>query len=166
MVFCSKKSGWCFCVCVCFVGVLLWLLVIVLLLNYRKHGIGEGATDIWTCDTFDTIQEHQPNIVMMSYKETNKLQKVLAQKYCPELINELPIHKNTGTNKGLIHVKLLNSNNTENSIPDLGEWMERKKQLIEWSLGLYKDASCRGKMRDVENILFHCEDEVMTLSRT
>ena len=133
----------------------------------REQGeIGSKTQKIWKCDTFDAIKDFQPNVVVMNYKQVNNLQSALASKYCPDMIEKIPIHaRNQGNFKAKMYVKMKSlTKDGRNITRTLDDWMERKKDLIEWSMDSYEDASCRGKMRQIENSLFNCEDGLMELS--
>ncbi len=97
------------------------------------------------------------------------MQHSLATRYCPQLVDQM-FYANIGeTKQNKILVRFTNDTTTANNEEEhhdvpLTEWIEMKKHIIEWTLDLYKDASCRGKMRDMEKELFACDDEMMLLS--
>ena len=135
--------------------------VVIDMMKRRIIEIGhDGAQDVWTCETFDAVAESRPNIVFLHYKQADKLQSVLGKKFCPDRFKEM--HQNVGEEKSIqTFVRLASDNKTEVS---LKEWAKTKARLLEWSLDLYKDGSCRGKMRDIEKELFACKDETLLIS--
>lgn len=135
------------------------------IIRSQKGEIGYTTQRLWTCDTFDTIDEFQPNIVVMHYKQVNQMQKVLAEKYCPNLMHRLPMFFRGNRGDIRLVVKLANPANDSKAQVVLEEWIEVKKDLLEWSLGMYENASCRGKIRQMESHLLGCEDEIMAISK-
>lgn len=137
---------------------------LVEIIRERRSEIGNGAQDILQCETFDSIEENRPNFVVMNYQQVSQLQVALAKKYCPELVDKDPIHRNSGNSKGKMLVKLANTIDNNNEYPSLDEWLEKKRNVIEWSQGSYQKSSCRSKVRDMERHLFNCEKETLALS--
>jgi len=48
--------------------------------------IGMGASRTLSCNAFDAIEQNAPNMVLVHYKQANKLQKLLAKHHCPDLL--------------------------------------------------------------------------------
>ena len=117
---------------------------------------------IFGCEEFDAIEENKPNVLVLDYKKANDLQMAIAKKHCPNLIDQLPIHNNNGNDDrhSGIFVKLM----SENENAPLNEWLTHKKEILEWTLDLHKESSCRGKVRDMEKVLGQCEDKSLILS--
>jgi len=44
-------------------------------LKTRVTGIGRGASDTLTCKTYKAIEENEPNVIFLHYKQVNKLQQ-------------------------------------------------------------------------------------------
>lgn len=125
--------------------------------------ISISTNTIFGCDEFDAIEENKPNLLVVDYKKGNDLQMAIATKHCPDLIHQLPIHHNDGNDDrhNSIFVKLI-SGEREN-VP-VNEWLTHKKEILEWTLDLHKESSCRGKVREMEKVLGQCEDESIVLS--
>ena len=60
--------------------------------------IGIGQSELLSCDTYDAIRMNAPNMAFISYNHVNELQELLADRYCPDLVNEQVV-SNVGSNK-------------------------------------------------------------------
>ena len=89
----------------------------------------------------------------------------MAKKHCPDKISQLPIPNNDGLDKrhSGIFVKLSDDVQVDDNV-SINDWLENKEQLLEWTLDLHKDSSCRGKIRDMEKEMSKCADESFILS--
>lgn len=135
----------------------------------REIKFGSSAR-LWNCETFEIMKEYQSNVIVMDYKQAEKVQEVLVKKYCPELLKELPLsHSNTAGQKMPMFVRLLNETESRTIGPvKLDDWLKRKKEFIPWIIrhgkgGTY--GSCRGKLREMEATLDGCEDGIMAFTR-
>lgn len=127
------------------------------LILQQKLEIGLGVNNTLTCQVYDAIEEHKAKVVVFHYKQVVRLQKLLAEKYCPKLLSKSPIHVPTFGGELNINVKLLSTGKQVT----MDEWINAKKELLEWGFGLKKNIQCQGRLRDMEKSLFSCEDEVI-----
>lgn len=118
--------------------------------------IGLGVNNTLTCQVYEAIEEHKAKVAIFHYKQADRLQKLLAEQYCPEISFE-PYHVPTFGRELKINVKLLS---TGKEVP-IDEWINAKKELLEWGFGLKKNIQCQGRLRDMERSLFSCEDEMI-----
>ena len=101
-----------------------------------------------------------PNLVVLHYTQSDKLQKAIAKHHCPELLSsgEIPVQSNYDSQRrGKIYIKLL----SEDRNVLIEDWLEKKKYVLEWSMELKNENVCLGKLRDLEKELFACDDEVI-----
>lgn len=133
------------------------------MIQKRTREIGSGTQDSFSCETFDALENSRPNMILLNYHQADKLQNMIAKHHCPELLPKLPIHANVATSNKIANFVRLKVDETID-VP-IKDWINEKKQLIEWAFGLYDNASCRGKFRDVEQKLFKCDDQSLELSR-
>lgn len=118
----------------------------------KESEIGIGASELLQCETFEAIKANAPNMVFLDYKYGNDLQKLLAGKYCPNLV-DLPVESNVASVKEFeALVKMKNSETVT-----LNDWLKAKENTLEWALGLNHAATCRAKTRIMEDVLFSCE---------
>lgn len=135
---------------------------VVDLIESGYEEIGIGASQILTCNAFEAIEQNAPNIVLVHYKQANKLQKLLAKHHCPELLNEEwhPTEANVASEKGRVeYLRMKNGNSIK-----LDEWLHEKRDVIEYTLKMKHNVSCQGKARHMEDDLFACKDEVMQIT--
>lgn len=120
----------------------------------KEHEIGLGASELLQCEVFEAIKANAPNMVFLDYKYGNNLQKLLAEKYCPNLV-DVPVESNVASAKEF--EALVKITNSEETVP-LNEWLKVKESTLEWALGLHHEATCRAKTRIMEDVLFSCEN--------
>jgi hypothetical protein len=91
----------------------------------------------------------------MHFSQVNKLQRILAQHHCPDLI-DAPVVVNADRQKGIeVYVKLENENGTAVS---LDTWLQEKSNMMEFLLRMRIHATCQRKTRRMEDELFSCPD--------
>lgn len=134
---------------------------VVSLIEKRVHEIGMGAPEILTCRTYDSIKENAPNMLFMNYKQANKLQRVLANHHCPELLAEGGVVEANLASQKSRTVFLRLSNTKEHRIVDLDTWLSNKRGLLEWSLKLKRNTSCQAKTKHMEDDLFACPEQIL-----
>mmetsp|Transcript_11016 Transcript_11016/g.13936 ORF Transcript_11016/g.13936 Transcript_11016/m.13936 type:complete len:355 (+) Transcript_11016:138-1202(+) len=128
----------------------------------QKKEMGKSNFNSLSCSVFDAIEDNKPNMVVVDYKQAGRLQKLLAKYHCPEMLDEEAVH----SNRGSTHVKkFVRLSNEEGREVLLSEWMEKKRDLIEWGFGMKKDISCQGKIRSMQRELSRCDDEMFHLSK-
>jgi len=126
--------------------------------------IGFGSSKILTCNAFKAIEQNTPNMVLVHYKQANKLQKLLTKHHCPELLDEdwYPTVAHMASEKrrdGNVYLRLKNGH-----IVQLDKWLHEKRDVIEYTLKMKHNVSCQGKMRYMEDDLFACKDEAMQIT--
>ena len=120
--------------------------------------IKNSVHDIWSCDTFNTLNDNRPNLIVMNMNQIDTLQKMLAERFFPQMANKPALHRNVGTEKKTKNFVQLSSNSTR--IVSLDEWVLKKKNMIEYTLGLKEDIGCQNNVRDMEDKLFEtCSDD-------
>jgi hypothetical protein len=137
---------------------------VINLIKKKKYEVGLGASQILTCGFFDAIAQNTPsNLMFVHYKQAEKLQKILAKYHCPHLVKDLPIAVNIADEKGMELFVRLKSNTSKNVT--FSEWFDKKQNLILWALGSKQNMDCQSKIVDMEDHLFSCPDEAVTLFR-
>jgi hypothetical protein len=128
--------------------------------------IGMGGSRSLSCNTFDAIEQNAPNMVLVHYKQANKLQKLLAKHHCPDLLLDnkewKPIEANVDVKKTKeVYLQIGGGDNIK-----LDEWLKEKRNYIEYALSTRagKIKSCQSKVRRMEDDLFACKDEVLQVA--
>jgi len=145
------------------------------LIARRHREVGGGATKILTCQLYNTIQENEPQLVFLHYKQVNKLKTLLAKHHCPELLDKLPIKLNAAEDKEVtvfLHIGRDNTRNAasmkelfrEKGAVRIEEWLQAKGPPMEWALNLRNEVSCQAKTTHMENELFGCPDEALKVT--
>ena len=135
---------------------------LIRIIKNRDQEIAVGAPKILTCDYFDAISENSPsNLVFIHYRQADKLQAILAKHHCPHLIKDLPIAMNVASEKKVEPFIRLKTDKSR--IVTFNDWFDNKQNLILWALNSNEKMSCKSKMLDMEDHLFSCPDEAMTL---
>lgn len=132
------------------------------LIKDRMMEISNGVGKVLTCDVYDAIEEHAPNLVFMDFKQINRLQVALAKHHCPGLLPKLPIHTNVSSEKEKMDINIKLQNEDRN-VP-FSEWLEAKGSLIEFSLSLRSGAQCQAKTRVMETDMASCPDSLLQVS--
>mmetsp|Transcript_8480 Transcript_8480/g.12328 ORF Transcript_8480/g.12328 Transcript_8480/m.12328 type:complete len:326 (-) Transcript_8480:332-1309(-) len=122
----------------------------------RNLEIGQSGPRILTCEVYKAIEENQPNMVFVSYKQVGKLQKLLAKYHCPELLDKPAVHANARIDHKTVMITDINGNITQSI--DLQEWSSAKRNVLELSLNLKKDVTCQGRTREMERMLFQSDN--------
>ena len=94
----------------------------------------------------------------MNYKQANELQKVLSKYHCPDY-NSL-VNKNHSIDFD-IFVKL----QKDGDLVTMNDWLEAKRDKLEWTFDLKDQQQCQGKTRKMEDDLFSCKDEILQVTR-
>lgn len=117
----------------------------------KPFEIRASVHDIWSCNTFHTLNDNRPNLVIMNMNQIDTLQKMLAEKFCPQIAND-PVHSNMAAQKEINNFVQLSSNSSK--IVSLDEWLLKKKNMIEYTLGFKENIGCQKNVRDMEDELF------------
>ena len=67
----------------------------------RKSEVRMSTHDILNCESYKALQENDPQLVIIDYKQVDKLQAILAKHHCPQL--ELPVHANIAAEKRMMY---------------------------------------------------------------
>ena len=88
------------------------------------------------------------------------LQRVLAKRYCPEVLesDKFPFRINVAEEKKEIMIRL---NSDSSRLEPISDWVEVKRNMIEWTSGMKKDVGCLDKVGETERNLFSCQDELV-----
>ncbi len=134
------------------------------ILLQQKKETSKSTFNALSCSVFDAIEDNKPNMVVVNYKQANRLQKLLAKYHCPELLEDRGVHSNRGSAHVKKYVRLEDDAGQGREVL-LDEWMEKKRHLIEWGFGLKKDVTCQGEVRKMQRELLSCDDEMFQLSK-
>jgi hypothetical protein len=135
---------------------------LIQIIKSKQHEIGVGAPELLKCNYFDAIAQNDPtNLVFVHYKQADKLQKILAKYHCPHILKDLPIASNVASDKKLETFVRLSSDKSREVTFE--EWFDKKQNVILWALDLKKEMDCQSKIIDMEDHLFSCPDEAVTL---
>jgi len=137
----------------------------------RCYEICYGSNrDILTCELYDAIREHGPNLIFMNMNNIDTLQSLVAKKHCPNMLDKLPIHANSaaGEGEGTTSVNNIftersssdsNIHDDNNLIP-FREWLDSKKNWLQVGI---RDApwKCGSKTRAIDSTMKSCSDQAM-----
>mmetsp|Transcript_11500 Transcript_11500/g.27458 ORF Transcript_11500/g.27458 Transcript_11500/m.27458 type:complete len:363 (-) Transcript_11500:66-1154(-) len=127
----------------------------------KIYEIGKGNQEILTCDTYDAIRDNLPNILFVDYMQADRLMTRIAEKHCPHMLDEAPVHSNTADRKQKeVSVRL--SSSSKKVVP-LDDWLEQKGGYLELALKLKDNVSCQGTTSRLEDALESCEDHIVKL---
>jgi hypothetical protein len=138
---------------------------VIQLIMTRPEEIMWGATRTLTCNTYNAIQENDPNFIIVNYKQSDQLQQLLAKHHCPELLREMldnggGIQINTASDKAMeAFIRM-----PDGKILSVQDWWRNKGPLLEWALDFRKDATCQGKTKHMEDVLFACPQEALQIT--
>ena len=78
--------------------------------------------------------------------------KAIAKYHCPEILDQLPIKVNVGSDKeSKIHVQLKSD---KSKIVSIMEWVVKKKHVLQLKHDWFDDYECQGKIREIEEKMF------------
>ena len=130
----------------------------------ERYGEVDGETNnILSCDFHEAVKNNFPNLVMVNYKEADKVQEVLAKRFCPDVLGSLPIHSDDSTNtKAYMKIE-----ETGNVVP-IEEWAESKRMFFDWALHWDDEqadyTSCMSETRTLEGWMSSCGSEAIRVS--
>lgn len=132
------------------------------MIKERVIEIGIGSPEILTCKAYKAIEENEPNMIFLHYKQANKLQRLLAKHHCPELLDEPPTETNVASDKPMsVYLRLRKQGG---DIVKLDDWLHAKRDFLEWVLQLKNHATCQAKTRHMEDELFACPDQAIKVT--
>ena len=120
-----------------------------------------GGPTLWTCQTYESVRENRPNMVFLNYKQVSKLLKLLSKHHCPEISSD--VRENVGGEKQHVSVVLGGPKNRGDMV-DLDDWLQAKKNLVEYVLNIKTKGSCQSTIREIEDRLFACPSETLQVS--
>ncbi|KAL7487189.1 hypothetical protein ACHAW6_012784 [Cyclotella cf. meneghiniana] len=123
-------------------------------LKIRPQEMGMGTVELLTCTTYSSIEEYAPNMLFVDYKHADVLQNLMAEKYCPKLMNH---SHHIGKGSEYVFVQLQNGG-IEVSLSD---WLEKKSSYLEWMMSLNDKVSCLVKTRRMEDNLSSCAGDFL-----
>lgn len=127
----------------------------------KMNEITVSNNQLLTCETYEIIKEHNPNVVFVHYKQTNKLQKLLSKHHCPQYHKE--VRGNVGENLMPTSVVLEGPANN-GTVVSMSDWLTNKRPLLEYRFQLKDDVTCQGTTRKIERELLACSDETLSIS--
>lgn len=119
----------------------------------KKMEIAFGQSSILTCKMFESIQSNNPNIIIVNYKQADRVQAAIAKKYCPDILSRQDNVRSQRKAKSF--VKLASTG----SLVDIEDWVQEKRDYLEWTLKLKAGISCQAETKRMEKDLFSCADE-------
>lgn len=139
------------------------------IIKKKNIEIGFGMEQILSCDAYDAIRNHSPNLILADYNEADKIQQHVARKHCPKLLKKRAVRENVATDfKTKMYVKLSEVDNVlgvSNRTVSLNDWLKVKRSYIEMSLELKEDVTCQDRTRRLEHILDNCDDHIVQMAR-
>jgi len=136
----------------------------------RHFEMGNGAPEILTCDFYKAVEDNAPKIVFVNYQQVDRLMGLIAKHHCPDKHSLASLHDNTKERDGFdrnVFVELSNKNKhagvNEYEKVELSDWIEKKREVLEWATDLRKNASCQRQTKMMENSLFSCPHEAVQL---
>ena len=119
-----------------------------------------GEISVLPCKVYECIKDNQPNLVVMDYKQSSRMQNLLAKHHCPQVMSQ---KKNIGSDKKKVSIILEGANNKGSLVP-LNDWLSAKRELLELALQLKADRSCQANTKDLEDKLLTCPDKAVQIS--
>ena len=124
----------------------------------RTAEIGVAEHDLLNCKSYKALQENGPQLVVINYKQVDKLQALLAKHHCPQV--ELPVHANIAEEKSTnVFLKLQTG-----GVVNIKDWLREKGPSLGVALNLRQGASCQAKTFHMEDELFGCPDEALQIT--
>merc|ERR1711862_979304 len=106
---------------------------------------------------YKSIQQNTPSLIVIDYKQANKLQNILAKHYCPNMVAEMI---NLDANKQGTHVSVYSQKT--NTTVDLNKWIDEKEGsriFIEYK----EEGSCQSKTKKIEHDMYNCAEKVISV---
>ena len=123
----------------------------------KRYGeMSPGTYDLLSCETYQAIDDYAPNMAFVDYRDANFVQKLIAEKHCPDLVGEVVETNAAESVQNEAFVLVNNSSTGGVSEVPLDVWLDGKMSSLEWALGLNDGATCVGKTRAMETELSLC----------
>jgi len=127
---------------------------LIKIISDKRAEIGFGTLESLTCSVYNAIRESSRKVVMINYKQSGRLQEIIRRQLCPtQAVHNYNVAK---TKKNNMRVQI--KNGTTVTVHD---WLDVKRDYLQWTLDLNKNASCQGETEKMEDILFSCNDEAI-----
>jgi len=126
----------------------------------RIFEVGWGIPEIMTCGFYEAIERNFPRMVFIHYKQLDSLQEIVGKHKCPDV--EVPVQKNMGYEK---HIEMSIKLDTSGELVSLNDWIEERRDMLEWTLQLKGGNKCQAKTRTMEDELLACENELLQVTR-
>lgn len=137
---------------------------LIQVIKRQKHEIGQGVVESLSCDLYDAIADNAPSMIFANYKQSNRLQKLIAKHHCPELLNQPGVHQNLAGDKQQVSIRLVNSQNGGKTTDvSLEEWLHSKRNVLEVLLKMKQKLTCQAVTRQLEDVIYGCPDETIPL---
>ncbi len=130
-------------------------------LRKKVNEITISNNQLLTCETYEIIKEHSPNVVFVNYNQFSKLQKLLSKHHCPQHNTE--VRQNVGSDLMPTSVVLEGPANN-GTVVSMSDWLANKRTLLEYRFRLKDNVSCQGTTRKIERELSACSDETVAIS--
>ncbi len=123
------------------------------IIHNHIYEIGINLQNAINFQFYNEIQKHAPkNLVIAHFKQTDEVMKAIAKYHCPEILDQLPIKVNVGSDKeSKIHVQLKSD---KSKIVSIMEWVEKKKHVLQLKHDWFDDYECQGNIREIEEKMF------------
>jgi hypothetical protein len=116
------------------------------------------AGRLLSCSFYHAFADSAARVLFLHYKQANHLQQVAAKHYCPNL-QMAATNQNDDSKKEKAFVQL--GNGTRVLIDD---WLQVKKEFLQLTLRLDRDASCQRHTKMIENSLLACPENMIELA--
>jgi len=127
---------------------------LIKIISDRRAEIGFGTLDSLTCSTYQVIRENSRKVIMVNYKQSGRLQEIIRQQLCPtQAVHNYNVAE---TKKDDMRVEIKNG-----TVVTLNDWLDVKRDHLQWTLDLKKNVSCQSETEKMEDILFSCDDEAI-----
>ena len=116
----------------------------------RPAEIRHGGAETLTCDMYDAIQEHAPNLLFVDLKQLNNLQTILSKHFCPERTPDV-VHANVAAEKRPFLVQMPTA-----ALVEFHQWLDGKRHVLEWAIDHGRNRTCLGKTKHMEGRVLGC----------
>ena len=145
---------------------------VFLMIESGSREIGQGNNRILTCDLYDFLEESDPNIMFMHFSQMDELQKMVAEKFCPHVLPNLPLHSNVHSS-AYTHIYI--HSKTLDKTFELQEWLQNKAHSFNLAFGETNQRSesdrykrlapptCGRKTHQIEEATLSCPSQTTRL---
>ena len=132
------------------------------IIDRQPEDVGFDQEVALPCSFHESIEENQPKMVAVNYKQVDKLQRILAKHHCPDILSRLDeeTHNLNSEEETEVPVYIKLSSDTSKEVP-VSEWMETKRDYLALVFALHKKNKCRGEIKAIEEKISICNDEII-----